>query len=341
MKIKIVIVIIFLPIIFSCQSTNSAESHGPIKSYLIERWKRKESKPPEVTELKEEKILKAGKYTLKISSSGADRYFILHVPESYVPTKPSSLIMAFHGGGGNMNIQYQDQYYRLVSASEKFGFIIAFPNGHSPVASGKVATWNAGRCCGDARDQGVKHVEIVKDMVSKIKTLVNIDSSKVFAIGMSNGGMMSYKLACDAADVFKAIASVAGTDVTTDCKPSRHVSILQIHAKDDDHVLFNGGMGKNAFKDKSKITDFTSVPATIAKWAKINSCQGNATRILNVAGAYCDVYKNCQQGSEVQLCVTETGGHSWPGGVKPRTNDVGTKAIDANTVIWNFLSRQK
>ena len=152
---------------------------------------------------------------------------------------------------------------------------------------------------------------------------------------MSNGGMMSYRLACELPEVFKGIAAVAGTDGTTDCHPSKAVSILHIHAKDDDHVLFNGGAGSKA-AEKSKITDFTSVPATIEKWVKENKCSG-IKRILSVPGAYCDQYTVCKHGAKVQLCVTESGGHSWPGGKKPRGQDETSKAISANDVIWIFF----
>jgi polyhydroxybutyrate depolymerase len=337
MRIKSILLLIIAPVFLSCQSTDGAESRGPIKSFFIERWKKKESTPPQITELREEKIFTPGKYTLKITSAGADRYFIVHVPKSYLPKKSSSLIMALHGGGGDMNIQYNQKFYQLVSASEKFGFIVTFPNGQSPVASGKLATWNAGRCCGDGRDLDVPHVNILRDIVARIKVLLNVDPAMVFAIGMSNGGMMSYRLACEASDVFKGIASVAGTDVTTHCTPSRAISVLHIHAKDDEHVLFTGGMGKEAFRDPKKVTEFTSVPDTIAKWIQINSCKGAPQRILKTTGAYCDRYENCKNGTKVQLCVTDKGGHSWPGGVKPRTGETGSTALDANAVIWEFF----
>lgn len=338
---RLLFLFLVTPVLFSCQSTNGETSRGPIKAFFVERWKNNESTPPTLTTLVNNKITKAGKYTLKITYAGSDHYYLLHVPRSYLPSKPTSLILALHGGGGDMEIQYNEKFYHLVSASEKYGFIAAFPNGHSLVGSGKLATWNAGKCCGDGRDLKIDHVKMIREMVTKIKLLVNVDSRKVFAIGMSNGGMMSYRLACEAPDVFKAIVSVAGTDVTTLCEPSQAISILHIHAKDDDHVLFDGGMGKNAFRDPSKVTEFTSVPNTIAKWTRINSCKEAPQRTLKVAGAYCDTYKNCKDGTSVQLCVTDVGGHSWPGGVKPRTNEPGSTAIDGNALIWNFLKAQK
>ncbi|MDN8872721.1 prolyl oligopeptidase family serine peptidase, partial [Staphylococcus aureus] len=87
-------------------------------------------------------------------------------------------------------------------------------------------------------------------------------AKRVYATGMSNGGMMAYRLACEASDIFKAIAAVAGTDNTLSCTPAKPISILHIHAKDDDHVLFAGGAGKEAFRDLSQVTEFMSVPKT-------------------------------------------------------------------------------
>lgn len=196
------------------------------------------------------------------------------------------------------------------------GFIIVFPNGYSKLKSGKFATWNAGTCCGDARDKKIDDVGFIKKVVGNLSKQYNIDQKRIFATGMSNGGLMAYRLACELPQIFRAVAAVAGTDNTSDCKPALSVSVLHIHAKNDDHVLFNGGAGKEAFGDHTKIAEFTSVPATIAKWVKLNSCAALPKRSLEKSQAYCDTYSNCGSKTSVQLCVTETGGHSWPGGKK-------------------------
>ena len=81
----------------------------------------------------------------------------------------------------------------------------------------------------------------VRALAKKLSTEYRI--KRYFAIGMSNGGLMSYRLACDAADVFTAIGSVAGTDNTTSCSPSRPIPVMHIHALNDPNVLYNGGCG--------------------------------------------------------------------------------------------------
>lgn len=329
-------------ILFKAGPVFSEEKSGWLRQKIKERIiKKAEEQPePEARIDISTKIEKSGEYVYKIKHNETNRFYKIHVPKKYNSKLPTPLLLAFHGGGGDMNIQSTDEYYRLISKSDTEGFIVVFPNGISPFKSGKIATWNAGKCCGGARDKNVDDVSFIKQVVKNVSQQLNIDSKKIFATGMSNGGMISYRLACELSDTFKAIAAVAGTDNTMSCKPSTAVSILHIHAKDDDHVLFNGGAGANAFKDRTQINEFVSVPDTINKWVKLNSCSTKPVRVLEKSGAYCDEYSNCKNNSKVKLCVTETGGHSWPGGKKPRNvGGVPTKAISATNIIWDFFNQ--
>lgn len=274
-----------------------------------------------------------------LDHGGMTRSYKLHVPPTYKKESPMPLLIALHGGGGDMNYQSTEKYYHQISKSDSTGFIVAFPNGFSRFG-GKLATWNAGKCCGKGRDNNVDDVGFIKAMIEKISSEYTIDKKKIYVTGMSNGGMMSYRLACELTDVIAGIASVAGTDNTITCSPSRPISILHIHAKDDDHVLFNGGAGKGAFPDEKKAANFTSVPATIEKWVKFNGCNEKPKRVLEKSGVYCDLYSECKSNVHVQLCVTESGGHSWPGGEKVRSGKGSppSTAISANDVMWNFFA---
>lgn len=318
---------------------STSSSKGPIREFLKERWiQRQNSKPaPKGDTAPDAKITKPGDYTVSFDHGGHTRIYKIHVPQLYRPETAAPLIVAFHGGGGNMEYQATDKFYNLISKSDKEGFVIVFPNGYSRLNSGKFATWNAGHCCAAARDENIDDVAFVREMIQKLTSQLNIDRKRIFATGMSNGGMMSYRLACELSDVFKAVASVAGTDNTLNCSPKNPISVLHIHAKNDTHVLFNGGSGKPFEGDKSKVTEFTSVPNTISKWVKLNGCDPKPQRTLEKAGAYCELYNKCKAGSQVQLCVTETGGHSWPGGEKPRGNESPSKAVSATDVIWDFF----
>ncbi len=284
--------------------------------------------------------LRGQDYDYSLKHDGLQRTYLIHVPHSYnISTDPTALILAFHGGMGDKEYMANDEYYNLISKSDKEGFIVVFPNGASKFVSGKFATWNAGNCCAYARDKNIDDIGFIQKLVEELKTKFNIDSEKIYATGMSNGGMLSHRIACDLTDTFAAIASVAGTDNYDSCNPSAPISIMHIHAKDDAHVLFNGGAGDDAFKDKSKVTEFTSVEETISRWVKRNHCSSEPKRVLKKEGAYCDLYTGCDDNVEVKLCVTETGAHSWPGGNKPPRKKAASpsNAISAVDEMWDFF----
>lgn len=275
-----------------------------------------------------------GSHELTLRHGGLERAFTVHVPRSYLGDHPVPLVLAFHGGGGNMQVMARNSLYGLTAQSEASGWIVVFPNGYSRFPGGRLATWNAGLCCGAARDKGIDDVGFVREVVAEVQQRLAIDTQRIFATGMSNGGMMSYRLACEASDLFRAVAAVAGTDGTSVCQPGRPVPVFHIHARDDDHVMFNGGSGSASVSH----AHFVSVPATIDKWARLNRCSGPAKPVLERPGVRCEVRSGCQDGAHVRVCVTETGGHSWPGGRKARGGK-GSDALDATQEIWDFFAR--
>ena len=282
-------------------------------------------------------ITKPGDHVFSIQHGGLARSYLVHVPTGYSQAVPAPLVVALHGGGGSMDLFATDSYYGLTGKSDREGFVAVFPNGFSKLPGGKLATWNAG---GGARDQQVDDVGFIRQVVTNVFRQMSIDRSRIYAAGMSNGAMMSYRLACEMPEVFSAIVAVAGTDNNATCKPTRPISVLHIHAKNDSRVLFNGGSGPDTV-DKTKITDYSSVPATVSKWAQLDGCAATPRRILDTGGAYCEAHSWCQGKAEVQLCVTETGGHTWPGGTKLiGEQETPSRAISATDLMWSFFSRR-
>ena len=278
-----------------------------------------------------------GDYENVVMLGDVERRYLVHVPPSYDKVQALPLVLFFHGGGGNMN--HSSRVYGLKEKANKEGFIIAFTNGDSRLPKDKFATWNAGNCCAYARDAKIDDVGYTKGVLQDIESKFAIDTNRVFATGMSNGGMMAHRLACEMADTFRAVASVTGTDGTLSCTPARPISVLHIHAKDDTHVLFDGGAGQDAFRDLDKVTDFVSVSDTIDRWVTRNQLDSTPNRVLEVTGAYCDLYTSSQNSTQVKLCVTDTGGHSWPGGIAIRGKEP-SRALNANDVIWDFFKNQ-
>jgi polyhydroxybutyrate depolymerase len=271
-----------------------------------------------------------GDYRFSFVHDGIAREYLVHVPRSYRGA-PTPMLIALHGGGGDADFQADDSKYKLISKSEA-GFIAVFPSGYSRLPSGALATWNAGTCCGAAQRNNVDDVGFIRAVITRMEKQASIDSKRIFATGMSNGAMMSWRLACETPEI-RAIAPVAGTDNTPACKPPRPVPVIEFHAADDDHVPFNGGVGVGPSR-----TDFVSVPATQAKWIRLDRAQAHAQSVLKVTGAHCDLHRPEPGGAPVELCVTDTGGHSWPGGGTQQGKKQPSMAISANDLMWNFFS---
>ena len=283
-----------------------------------------------------------GTHRVELRHDGLTRHALVHLPPGFRPGQSTSLVLAFHGGGGDAAYMADDDRYGLISLADRENFVIVFPSGYSRWPRGKLATWNAGDCCGDARDRQVDDVGFVRALLQHLGRQIPITPQRTFAMGMSNGAMMSYRLACEMSDAVRAIAAVAGTEAMTPCQPTHPVGILHIHARDDSHVLFDGGAGPDAFRDARKVMDFVSVPTTISRWVTRQHCAPTARRTLEVPGAYCETHEGCEGGAEVKLCVTASGGHAWPGAPGSRLGRKAppSPALSANAQAWSFFQAQ-
>ena len=304
------------------------------RGQLVERLRQhaaeRRAKAPADTNMT--RITHPGDYRFSFTHGGMTREYLVHVPRSY-NGGPAPLLIALHGGGGDADFQANDKNYGLITKSEQAGFIAVFPSGYSRMPSGILATWNAGRCCGKAVEKNIDDVGFVREVIARMQKQARIDARRIFATGMSNGAMLSWRLACEAPEI-RAIAPVAGTDNTARCNPAHPVPVIEFHAIDDDHVPFNGGKG-----DLSMVkVDFTSVAASQAKWVGLNRAEANAKRVLSVPGAHCDLHAARPSGAPVELCVTDSGGHSWPGAGGQRGRKQPSMAINANDLMWNFFS---
>ena len=274
-----------------------------------------------------------GDYRFSFVHDGIMREYLVHVPRSYRGA-PTPMLVALHGGGGSADFQADDSRYKLISKAEAAGFIAVFPNGYSRFPGGILATWNAGACCGAAQKNDVDDVGFLREVIRRVERQARIDPRRVFMTGMSNGALMSWRMACEASDLVRGSAPVEGTDNTAHCAPSRPVAVIEFHALDDDHVPLNGGKGVSALTD----TDFASVPATQSKWIGLNRADPAAKRVLTVSGAHCDLHPAKPGGAPVELCLTDRGGHSWPGGGTQQGRKAPSMAISANDLMWSFFS---
>ncbi len=219
----------------------------------------------------------------------------------YDPTKPMPLVLAFHGY--LMASAEMRSTTHLDEAADKNGFIVGFPNG-------KNESWNGGDCCGDASSQKEDDVAVAKAIVASIDADYCVDAKRTFATGFSNGGFLAYRLACEAADVFAAVAPVSavlGID-PKDCKPSRPVPVLEVHGTSDIVVPYKGG--RSVFLGP----EYRSVDTTMKAWATTDACSSTKTTVFQQGDVKCESFKPCGAGTDVELCTIDGGAHAWPGG---------------------------
>jgi len=180
--------------------------------------------------------LPAGQITRTWTHDGVQRSYILYVPTSYNSAEPVSVVLVFHGGGGNAEGAVRMTGFNSL-ADEK-GFIVVYPNGTGRLSDDKLLTWNGGTCCGWAQEQNVDDVGFVRAIVADLQSMASIDMKRIYATGISNGGIMSYRLACEASDLIAAIGPVAGTQNIAPCKPKE--------CGDYPHLLRPPTLGKKA-----------------------------------------------------------------------------------------------
>ena len=260
---------------------------------------------------------------------GLTRTYTVHVP----PGPPWGLVLNLHGGGGTG--VGQQGLTDFDSVADTNNLLVAYPDGYDK-------SWADGRGAAPADRRHVDDVGFLAALVAKLQADYGVPAGHVFATGMSNGGFMSNRLGCDRADVFAAVAPVAGTlGVGVACNPSRPISVLEAHGTADPLVPFNGG----DVKGRGGISHSIAVPSMVDKWRLADGCQGDPSKEdLRDVGDGTSVQRfdstACAASTEVVFYRIDKGGHTWPGGKQylPRAL-IGptTRVLDASQVIAQFF----
>jgi polyhydroxybutyrate depolymerase len=248
-----------------------------------------------------------------LTFAGAARSYILHVPPGAGPS-PLPLVIALHGAGGDGASFAGETKFGV--AADAAGMIVVFPDG--ALSSSERGTWNARFCCGPAATQDRDDVGFIGALIDALASQHAIDRKRVFATGMSNGGIFAYRLASLRPEWFGAIAAVSSAvaGVARDGKayifdpPAQPVPVMIIHGRQDELVLYDGGSSPSLkFPNHWKI----SVADSLSFWTAADSCPVEPKTGDFAAGRLSLIdYRGCKDGSEVMLWTIEDGDHSWP-----------------------------
>lgn len=264
-----------------------------------------------------EPVVPEGTEVRTIEVDGVTREYRVHVPGDL--SADPALVVMLHGGFGSA--AQAERAYGWDEASDAHGFVVAYPDGTS-------RTWNAGGCCGPSVRDDVDHVAFLSALVAELQEEFGISPERTFGTGMSNGAMMTYRMACETS-VFHAIAPVAGT-IVSDCDDPAPASVTHIHGAQDGMVRMDGERGTGTAQ-----VDGMPVEEAVALWRAADSCPDPSAA---VAGVVTNLTAVCPDGRTVTLLVISDAGHQWPGS-DPREGaaDQPSTAFDATGLIWEFF----
>jgi polyhydroxybutyrate depolymerase len=182
--------------------------------------------------------------------------------------------------------------------------------------------------------KNIDDVGFVRAIVPDLQSLVNIDAKRIFATGMSNGGILSHRIACEAADLFAAIAPVSGTLNFSPCNPSQPVSVIEFHGTADQHIPYDGGFGPKSLVN----VDFASVQDSVGFWVSFDGCQSQP-QANSFEDIRHEIWTGCTSSTSVELYTIIGGGHSWPRGQGGGADsDQPTTTISASQLIWKYFA---
>lgn len=247
---------------------------------------------------------------------GGDRPVTVHVPASYDANRPAPLLILLHGytGSGEAN----DAYFHMAAAAPQGGFVYATPDGTIDGDGNRF--WNATDACCNFDRRTVDDVAYLSSVIADIQGQLAIDPKRIAVVGHSNGGFMSYRMACERSDLVGAVVSLAGATFAdpVDCKPTEPVSVAQVHGTADDVILFDGG---------GPLTDgagpYPGAETTATTWAAYDGCGTDAAALSPKIDVDADLsdgadpaetsvleWSRCDAGATVQLWTIPNGSHA-------------------------------
>ena len=268
-----------------------------------------------------------------IVHDGLSRSYILYVPASYDGTQSVPLVLNLHGYTSNSGQQMIYSNFYTIADTE--GFILVHPLGTNDINGD--AFWNSDL---SIYSMDVDDVSFLNTLIDLISSNYNINTDRIYSMGMSNGGFMSYTLGCVLSDKIAAIASVTGsmTEAQIDfCDPQNEIPVMQIHGTADPTVLYEGS---------SLGFEIESIDNVVSYWVNVNGCNTEPVvnnvpdiNLLDLCNAEHYVYSNGTNNSSVELYKIINGGHTWPGAAIPLFGNNTNQDFNASEKIWEFFNK--
>ena len=265
-------------------------------------------------------------FRCEFKHKGIDRYYYIQLghPEA---EGQSSILFNLHGYGSNALAQMQYADFRDLAYSKDKNFILIHPQGaplNTAIAS-SVSHWNSGAW---TIGSPVDDIDFINTIIELVSNKYNINTKRIYSTGMSNGGFMSYHLACNLSSKIAAIASVTGSmskQTLESCNPNHPTSILQIHGTIDGSVPFNG----------NSAIGMESIDDVMNYWKVYNACNSEPLikvedySVLGFAVEH-QTFQNCINDVQVELYKVDGMLHTWPS--KERFG------ISATELVWDFIN---
>ena len=261
---------------------------------------------------------RSGMKRCDLKHDNLDRFYYVYTPTNLDSNESIPVLFAFHGYGSSAMRHLN--YTNYFSLADSNNFIVIYPQG---ATTATLSThWNVG---GWTSKSTINDLDFVDTVISLLKDKIQIDETRIYSSGMSNGGYMGYHLACNLSTKFAAIASVTGSmtnDTYNDCNPVHPTPILQIHGLLDFVVPYDGNAGSKSISD---VIDY---------WVNYNSCSTDQDTVIkydDYSLIVYDTYTSCLNDVNVKLILHPEMGHDWP--------SLQSYNINASAEIWNFVSK--
>lgn len=287
--------------------------------------------------LPEQALPREGWTARTLVSGGRQRCYYLYSPPGYAAERPLPVVFSFHGFLSNPESQALITGWHKLAAQE--GFRVVYPEGQSfPQRWDSDVAWS---------DPEVDDVQFFRDMLADLSSVTAVDRARVYVSGFSNGGGMTVRLGCEAADQIAALGTSAAAIVSMDdCRPSRPVPLMAFHGTADPIVNYEGGEMQGwllrwlAHTTRAP-TSFVAAEDWVATWAAGNGCAPTPESIPPQGDASGVRYVGCDEDAAVVFYTIDGGGHAWPGGWPIPGVGKTSKDIDATDEMWEFFQEYR